>query len=354
MAHPSKSGADILAEWRDAGCSRTWPGTTSGTPALLLADGTGGRVARPVTRPGQDRDSLEAGEGGGNDPCHLHCWEGQCGGSSLHRVTGSREGPASASSGSKGQERTALGLPGWTRRGTGHGGHCVMPGWAQPQGSPGSPSRDSFQGTAQSKREDGEKRAAASAHPSPAPLPSPAGTARAQLPTPPLTPKTPRAGVTQPPTPTARDLPAPPGSFQAAQIFLPPAPLHSPRHSFWGLPRTPHFGAGSALEQGFGCGQDSGDFRDFPAASPPFAPPCPSPHPPALITIGGEEAAPGAGERPRGHPRTPPSLRGAAGGGRGSGHRRCPQPSTSSPGSTSPSCFFPLVSSLAGFTWGTF
>lgn len=55
-------------------------------------------------------------------------------------------------------------------------------------------------------------------------------------------------------------------------------------------------------------------------------------HPPALITIGGEEAAPGAAGSPR-------SPRGAAGGGRGSGHRRCPQPSASSPGSTSPSCF---------------
>lgn len=146
-------------------------------------------MARPVTPPGQDRDSLEAGKGGGNDPCHLHCWEGQCGGSSLHRVMGSREGPASASRGSKGQERTALGPPGWTREGTEHGGHCGrMPGRAQPQGSLGSPSSDSSQGTAQSKSEEGEKSAAASAHPSPAPVPSPAGTARAQLPTPPLTP----------------------------------------------------------------------------------------------------------------------------------------------------------------------
>lgn len=40
-------------------------------------------------------------------------------------------------------------------------------------------------------------------------------------------------------------------------------------------------------------------------------------------------------------------------GGRGSRRRR-PQPSTSSPSPTSPPCFFPLVSSLAGFTWGTF
>lgn len=53
MSHPSKSGADLLAEWWDAGCSRTWPGTSSGTHPLLLADGTGGRVACPVTRPGQ-------------------------------------------------------------------------------------------------------------------------------------------------------------------------------------------------------------------------------------------------------------------------------------------------------------
>lgn len=72
--------------------------------------------------------------------------------------------------------------------------------------------------------------------------PSPAGTGRAQLPTPPLTPaapKTPRAGVTQPPTPTARNLTAPPGSFEAAQPSPASSPLHSPPAQFWGLPRIP-------------------------------------------------------------------------------------------------------------------
>lgn len=142
-------------------------------------------------------------------------------------------------------------------------------------------------------------------------------------------------------------LPAP---SRQSNLFPHPAPWHRR----WGLPRTPRFGAGSALEEGDGCSQGSRDSRDFPASSPPFAPPSPSPHPPALITIGGGRGCTRGREQPRGHPRSPPSPRGAAGGGRGSGRRRCPQPSTSSPGSTSPSCFFPLVSSLAGFTWGTF
>lgn len=69
MFYPSKSGADTLAEWWDAGC-RMQQDHLRHTPGLVSL------VVWHV---------LQAGRGAGNDPCHLHCWEGQC---SLHRGMG--------------------------------------------------------------------------------------------------------------------------------------------------------------------------------------------------------------------------------------------------------------------------
>lgn len=155
------------------------------------------------------------------------------------------QGRASASHGSKGQERTALAPPGWTQGAqdtvaavTGcQAGHSPRAPLTPP---PAIPPRAQLRARVRRVKRVQPHLLA----PALAPVPSPAGTGRAQLPTSPLTPASPkigRAGVTQPPTPTARDLPAPPGSFQAARTFPASNPLHSPAAQVLGAPQDPSF-----------------------------------------------------------------------------------------------------------------
>lgn len=274
---------------------------------------------------------LQAGRGAGNDPCHLHCWEGQC---SLHRGMGTGTCQGSGLTG-----KDSSWPPRLDTEGTGRGGH-----WGRMPG-PGSPCCKSSQGTAQSKSEEGEEcsgicwpqfhpQLRQAVHSSPVPSDS-------------STPQNiPGWGHTAPPTPTARDLPAPPASFQAAQTFPASCPCTAPWHRFRGLPRTPHFGAGVGVwlqprPQGLPCGFSS--LRSSLSITPSAS---------AHHHRGGRGGT-GAGSSRGVTPGAPREQRGED----GAPSIRAPplpQPSASSPGSTSPSCFFPLVSSLAGFTWGTF
>lgn len=158
------------------------------------------------------------------------------------------------------------------------------------------------------------------------------------------------------PRPEARDLPSSRRVLWVLAARNHPQPSQPQGDGAVGAPQDPCFWGQLHSQRGATCSHDRGTRHRIALLAgarqlcPPFAPSSPSPHPQRPSPSGGRGCR--RGRELCGVPGSASSPR-CWRGGRGSRRRR-PQPSTSSPSPTSPPCFFPLVSSLAGFTWGTF
>lgn len=357
-----------------------WSGTLRVAPSLKAPrrspwPGGGGAGHVPAAEPGP----------GGPQACARCCWaERQCGTSPVtptearERTEGAVPGVVTAAcargTGVRDPRCTtpAAHWPGQTvpaqhSSGEGTGAHGRWwPPWqdirrrAAPRGPFPPPSS---RGTAQSKSQRGKNSAATTARPGPR-RQRPSSAHRSSSST--RTPQNSQGRGHSPPSPSEH-LPGSSCVLRGSSALIRfQQHLGAGTGALRGLPRTPLFGAGPAARGG------GTPVAETPGTRSPLRPPRRSPaapsslrsflsitHLPALITIaGGRGCSPGPGAAVGGHlSGTPPSPPGEQqGGGRGlqTAAGRCPQPRTSSPSTPSPSCFVPLVSSLAGFTWGTF